>query len=114
MTSNKNNTPFFTFIPSLLKNNELINKEIPITVKKNSFLPLKSKQDNTIEIIPEIRGSIESLFLMSKNTHISTSIQSLGGVSILFPLLFTESEDDVKKSNPPKATRRKAKSTKSE
>lgn len=94
MTSNKNNTPFFTFIPSLLKNNELINKEIPITVKKNSFLPLKSKQDNTIEMIPEIRGSIESLFLMSKNTHISNSIQSLGGVSILFPLLFIESEDD--------------------
>lgn len=93
MTTNKNNTPFITFLPSLVKNDQLINKEIPINTKRTSFLSMKNKQETTQEVIAEIKGVIEGCYQVSRNIHISTSIQSLGGVSVLFPLLFSEVDD---------------------
>lgn len=95
MTANKNNTPFITFLPSLVKNDQLINKEIPINTKRTSFLSMKNKQETAQEVIPEIKGCIEGCYQISRNIHISTSIQSLGGVSVLFPLLFSEVEDSA-------------------
>ena len=90
MTINKNNAPFITFTPSLIKNGVLINKEIPVIVKKSTFLPLKNKQESSPEQIQEIKASIHHSYYVSHNIHISQAIQSLGGVSILFPLLSEE------------------------
>ena len=91
-------TPWFRVTPSLLSNQILLNAETPNVVPKSALLSVRSLLSKDQESrIPELMAKIDGPFLVSKNEHISTAIQNLGGNSVLFPLLqkanlFSDSE----------------------
>ena len=93
-------TPFFRITPLLLSHSTLLNAETPNVTPKASLLSVRTLLNKDSPRFPELLATINGQFLVSRNEPVHTAIQSLGGNSILFPLLlktdlFAESENQA-------------------
>lgn len=93
-------TPFFRITPLLLSHSTLLNAETPNVTPKASLLSVRTLLSKDSPRFPELLATLTGPFLVSRNEPVHTAIQSLGGNSILFPLLlktdlFEESENQA-------------------